>query len=293
MARHYRPRRSMLYVPGSVPRYLEKARGLKVDALILDLEDPVLPDHKEEARRNVAQALRQGGFGYREIVVRVNALSTPWGRDDLAAVAQAGPHAILFPKIESRQDVLDALAALDEVGAPQMPVMVLIETPLGVLHAEEIAAASERIACLVMGTSDLTNELHARITQERIPMLHALSHCLLAARAHGTAIVDGVHLDLMDMPSFEYACRLARDLGFDGKTLIHPFQIPYANDAFSPRPASLEMARLIIAALAEANAAGRNVAVVDGRLVESLHVEAAKRTLMIHEMIEQMEGEEP
>jgi citrate lyase subunit beta/citryl-CoA lyase len=282
----------MLYVPGSVPRFLEKARTLQVDSLILDLEDPVLPEHKTEARRNTVEAIRQGGFGYREIVVRVNALATPWGRDDLAAVAGIGADAILFPKIESREDVLAALTALDAAGAPDLAIMVLIETPFGVLRAEEIAGASKRIVCMVMGTSDLTNELHARITPDRLPMLHSLSRCLLAARAHGISIVDGIHLDLNDMHSFEYACRLARDLGFDGKSLIHPFQIPYANDAFTPRPASLEAAKRIIAALTEANAAGMGVAVVDGRLVENLHAEAAKRTLMIHEMIEKMEAEE-
>lgn len=288
----YRPRRSMLYVPASVPRFLAKACSLQVDSLIIDLEDPVLPEHKAEARRNAVAAIRGCGFGYREIVVRVNALATPWGRDDLAAVAGIGADAILFPKIESREDVLAALAALDAAGAPEMAIMVLIETPFGVLRAEEIAGASERIVCMVMGTSDLTNELHARISPDRLPMLHSLSRCLLAARAHGISIVDGIHLDLNDMHSFEYACRLARDLGFDGKSLIHPFQIPYANDAFAPRPASLESAKRIIAALTEANAAGMGVAVVDGRLVENLHAEAARRTLMIHEMIEKMEAEE-
>jgi len=288
----YRPRRSMLYVPGSVPRFLEKARTLPVDSLILDLEDPVLPEHKGAARQNVVAAIRRGGFGQREIVVRVNALATPWGQDDLAALAGCGADAILFPKIESRQDVLAALAALDAAGAPQLPIMVLIETPFGVLRAEEIAGASPRIACIVMGTSDLTNELHARITQERLPLLHSLSHCLLAARAHGISLVDGIHLDLNDMHSFEYACRLARDLGCDGKSLIHPFQIPYANDAFTPRPASLESAKRIIAALTEANAAGMGVAVVDGRLVENLHAAAARRTLMIQKMIENRQAEE-
>lgn len=288
----YRPRRSMLYVPGSVPRFLEKARSLPVDSLILDLEDPVLPEHKPEARRNVVAAIRRGGYGRREIVVRVNALATPWGRDDLAALAGSGADAILFPKIESRQDVLAALAALDAAGAPQLPIMVLIETPFGVLRVEEIAGASPRIACIVMGTSDLTNELHARITQERLPLLHSLSQCLLAARAHGISLVDGIHLDLNDMHSFEYACRLARDLGCDGKSLIHPFQIPYANDAFTPRPASLESAKRIIAALTEANAAGMGVAVVDGRLVENLHAAAARRTLIIQEMIENRQAEE-
>lgn len=292
MRNNYRPRRSMLYVPGSVPRFLENARTLKVDSLIFDLEDPVLPDHKEEARAHVVAALRSGGYGYREKVVRINALATAWGRADLSAVAKAGADAILFPKIENRHDVLYALAALDAAGATDLPIMVLIETPAGVMHVDEIAGASPRIACLVMGTSDLTNELHARITPECLPMLYSISQCLMAARAHGVSIVDGVHLDLNDMHAFEYACRLARDLGCDGKTLIHPLQISYANDAFTPRPSSLGIAKRMIAALAEANEAGRGVAVVDGRLVESLHVTAAKRTLMIQELIEKMEAED-
>ncbi len=290
MGPHYRPRRSMLYVPACVPRFLEKARGLQTDSVILDLEDSVLPERKDEARRSILQALEQGDYGCREVVVRVNGLDTPWGGEDLDAVAQSGIVAILFPKILGRRDVARALSALDTAGGAHLPIMVLIETPAGVLRAEEIAGASERIACLVMGTSDLTNELHARITPERLPVLTSLSHCLLAARAHDLSIIDGIHLDLKDMESFEYACRLARDLGLDGKSLIHPGQIPYANDAFSPRPDSVARARRIIDALGEANRAGSGVAVVDGRLVENLHMEAAKRTLMIHDMIQQCWG---
>lgn len=290
MRPHYRPRRSMLYVPACVPRFLDKGRELQCDSLIFDLEDSVLPERKAEARRNIRDAVEAGDYGCRELVVRVNALDTPWGREDLAAVADSGIDAVLFPKIENRQDVLDALAALDAAGGSHLPVMILMETPLSILRAEEIAGASDRIACLLMGTSDLTNELHARITQDRVALLHSLSQCLLAARAHDLAIIDGIHLDLKDMESFEYACRMARDLGFDGKSLIHPFQIPYANDAFTPRPASVQMATRVIDALAEANRAGSGVAVVDGRLIESLHVEAAKRTLMIHDMIQQCWG---
>lgn len=284
----YRPRRSVLYVPACVPRFLVKGRSLKVDTLIVDLEESVLVARKTEARRNAVAALNEGGYGQREIVVRINRHDSAWGLDDLTAIAPLRPHAVLFPRINNRQDVHDALRALDAAGGAHLPIMVMLETPLAILHAEEIAAASERLICLVMGTSDLTNELHARITPDRLPLLHSLSHCLLAARAHGLAIVDGVQLDLRDMTGFEYACRLARDLGFDGKTLIHPNQIAYANDAFSPRPPSIEHARQIIAAFAEANAAGRGVTVVDGRLVETLHVEAARRTLMIHAMIESM-----
>lgn len=285
---HYRPRRSMLHLPGSTPRYLEKARDLPVDSLIFDLEDPVLPVMKEEARRNVAEAIRQGGYGRRERVVRINGLDTPWGADDLKAAAGSGVDAILFPEIESRADVLTALKALDAAGGAHLPIMVQVETPLGVLHAEEIAGASERIACMVMGTTDLVNALHAQVTLERLPLLYSLSHCLLAARAHGISIIDGIHSELKDMHAFETACRLGCELGFDGKALIHPYQISFANDAFTPKKASLDHARRIIAAMAEANAVGCGVAVVNGRLVESLHVESAKRLLAVDEMIEKL-----
>lgn len=287
MRPHYRPRRSLLYVPCCVPRFLDKGRRLAVDTLIFDLEDSVLPERKSEARDNLTAALEQGQFGCRERVVRINKLDSVWGQDDLSAVCRTDIDAVQLPRVESRADVEAALRAMDAAGGAHLPVMVQIESPLGVLRAEEIAGASERIACVVMGTSDLTNEMHARITLERLPMLHSLSHCLLAARAHDVAIVDGIHLDLKDMKSFEYACRMARDLGFDGKSLIHPDQIAYANDAFTPRPDSVARARRIIDALAEANRAGSGVAVIDGRLVEAMHMEAAKRTLMIHDMIQQ------
>jgi citrate lyase subunit beta / citryl-CoA lyase len=284
-AHPYRPRRSVLYVPACVPRFLAKGRELPVDTLIFDLEESVLVARKLEARRNAAAALQEGGYGQREVVVRVNRHDSPWGLDDLTAIAPLSPDAILFPRLQSRQDVLDALHALDLAGGAHLPIMVMLETPLAVLRAEEIAGASTRIRGLVMGTSDLTNELHARITPDRLPVLYSLSHCLLAARAYGLAIVDGVHLDMQDMTGFEYSCRMSRDLGFDGKTVIHPDQIAYANDAFTPRPASIERARKIIAAWEAANAEGYGVTVVDGRLVETLHVEAARRTLLIHEMI--------
>lgn len=286
MASNFRPRRSMLYIPGNIPRYLEKARELPVDALILDLEDSVLPDLKETARNNIVAAVNEGGYGKREVVVRVNSLKSPWGRGDIEALAKSPVDAILLPRMESRQDVLDCLAVLDAAGGADKPVMVRIESPLGVLHAEEICSASPRIVCVVIGTSDLTNELHARVMQERLPMLHSLSHCLLAARAFGLAVVDGIHTELKDMHAFEYACRLARDLGFDGKSLIHPYQIPYANDAFTPKQAHVDHARRIIAAYADANTAGRGVVMVDGRMVENVHVDEANRTLALYEMIQ-------
>ncbi|MGZ5573164.1 MAG: HpcH/HpaI aldolase/citrate lyase family protein, partial [Usitatibacter sp.] len=233
---YYRPRRSMLYVPGCSMRYLNKARTLRVDSVILDLGDPILVELKEESRRNVVEAVLAGGFGRREVVVRVNDLESPWGRGDVEAVAGIGADAVLFPNVESKADVLEGLSLLDGAGGKHLPIMVMIESPIGVLRAEEIASASERIACIVMATGDLLNQLHGRRTPDRIALVHSLSRVLLAGRAYDRAVVDGISTDLKDMQSFEYACRLARDLGFDGKSLVHPFQLPYCNDAFTPKP---------------------------------------------------------
>src|SRR5260221_10728586 len=226
---YYRPRRSMLYVPGCNARYLHKARSLRVDSVILDLGDPILVDKKVESRRLVSEAVLAGGYGRREVVVRVNDLDSPWGRDDVKAVANVGADAVLFPNVESKKDVVEALALLDEAGGKHLPIMLMIESPLGVLRAEEIAAASDRIACIVLATSDLLNQLHGRRTPDPIALLHSLSHVLLAGRAYDRAVVDGISTDLKDMQSFELACRLGRDLGFDGKSLVHPFQLPYCN----------------------------------------------------------------
>ena len=234
---YYRPRRSMLYVPGCSMRYLNKARTLRVDSVILDLGDPILVDKKVESRRNVAEAVLAGGYGRREVVVRVNDLDSPWGRDDVKAVANIGADAVLFPNIESKADVLEAQALLDAAGGGKhLPIMLMIESPIAVLRAEEIAGASDRIACIVIATSDLLNQLHGRRTPDRIALIHSLSHVLLAGRAYDRAVVDGISTDLKDMQSFEFACRLGRDLGFDGKSLVHPFQLPYCNDAFTPSP---------------------------------------------------------
>jgi citrate lyase subunit beta / citryl-CoA lyase len=287
---YYRPRRSMLYVPGCNPRYLNKARTLRVDSVILDLGDPILVEKKVESRRCVLEALLAGGYGRREVVVRVNDLDSPWGRDDVKAVAGAGADAMLFPNIESRADVEEALALLDASGASHLPVMLMIESPIGVLRAEEIAAASDRIACIVMATSDLLNQLHGRRTPDRVAVVHSLSHVLLAGRAHDRSVVDGISTDLKDMQSFEYGCRLARDLGFDGKSLVHPFQLPYCNDAFTPKPHDLAAANEVIEALEQAHRDGRGTVVVNGRLVEGHHVKAARRLLALADMIEKLEA---
>jgi citrate lyase subunit beta / citryl-CoA lyase len=287
---YYRPRRSMLYVPGCSARYLNKARTLKVDSVILDLGDPILVELKEQSRRYVVEALLAGGYGRREVVVRVNDLDSPWGAEDVKAVASIGADAILFPNVESREDVTEALEHLDAAGGGHLPIMLMIESPLAVLRVEEIASASERIACLVVATEDLLNQLHGRRTPDRVALVHSLSRVLLAGRAHDRGVIDGISTDLKDMQSFEHACRLARDLGFDGKSLVHPFQLPYCNDAFTPKPHDLAAANEVIEALDRAHQEGRGTVVVNGRLVESHHVKAARRLLALADMIEKLEA---
>jgi citrate lyase subunit beta / citryl-CoA lyase len=237
----FRPRRSLLFMPGSNPRALEKARSLPADGLIIDLEDAVAAEAKEEARAIVAAALAAGGYGGREIVLRVNPLDTPWGHADLAAAATLPIDAVLLPKVESAERVRVSMSLLDALGAPErLDVWCMIETPLGILEAAQIAAASPRLTVLVLGTSDLTKDLHAVATRDRLPLITALGLTMLAARAHGLAILDGVHLDLSDEEGFALVCRQGRELGFDGKTLIHPAQIGPANAAFAPSAAEIE-----------------------------------------------------
>ena len=293
MAARLRPRRSVLYMPGSNARALEKAKQLPADGLILDLEDAVAPDAKDAARTQVCAAVAAGGYGRREVVIRVNALATPWGQADLAAVAGAGAgaDAVLLPKVESADAVRQALAVLDAAGAPAgLPLWCMMETPRAMLDAAAIAGASPRLAALVMGTSDLAKELHAAHTPLRLPLLTALGLCLLAARANGLAILDGVALDLEDADGFAAACRQGRELGFDGKTLIHPRQIEPANQAFAPAAAEVAQARRIIAAHRAAAREGKGVAVVDGRLIEALHVAEAERQVALADAIEQQGG---
>ena len=250
---------------------MEKARSLKADALIFDLEDAVAPDAKESARARAVAAVRAGGYGSRELVVRVNGLATPWGRADLAAVATAGAAAVLLPKVEAPQTIDDALGILDAHGAPPgLRLWCMLETPRGVLAAAGIASAHPRVDALVMGTSDLTKDLRARHTRDRLPLVTSLELCVLAARAAGVTALDGVHLDLDDDAGFEAACRQAAELGFDGKTLIHPKQIEGANETFAPSPADLGWAERVVAAHAEAVARGEGVVLLDGRLIENL-----------------------
>jgi len=286
-----RPRRSVLYVPGSNPRALEKARTLPADALILDIEDAVAPDAKETARRQIADAVAAGGYGKREILVRVNGLDTEWGHDDVAAIAGSGADAVLLPKVEGAEAVRELEGYLVACGAPtEMAVWCMIETPLGVLHAEEVAWSSQRLGGFVMGTSDLAKDLHCLHTPDRLPFVTSLSLCVLAARAHGLAILDGVHLDLSDDEGFAASCRQGLEFGFDGKTLIHPKTIETANTVFAPAADELDWSERIIAAHAEAENEGRGVVVVDGRLVENLHVESARRLLRLAAMIGELES---
>lgn len=289
MATIARPRRSVLYMPGSNPRALDKARTLAADGLIFDLEDAVAPDAKEQARRQVCEALEAGGYGRREILVRINGLGTPWGFADVAAAAAAGGDAVLIPKVESADAVHQVEQIMLANGAPEsMAIWCMMETPRGILRAEEIASASPRVAGFVMGTSDLAKELHCAHTRERLPMITSLGLCLLAARAHGLAIVDGVHLDLSDDEGFEFSCHQGLELGFDGKTLIHPKTIDTANRVFAPSEKEVAWSRRIIAAHAEATAAGKGLLVVEGKLIENLHVESAKRLVASAEQIDAM-----
>lgn len=281
-----RPRRSVLYMPGSNARAMEKARTLDADALILDLEDAVSPDQKPLARDQVCAALRAGGFGRREVIVRVNSLDTAWGQDDLEAMAQQPPDAVLLPKISEVEDVTRALEVLNHAGAPEeLPIWIMAETPLGILNIQDICRASSRLEVLVMGTSDLARDLRVRHTADRVGLLAALSRCMLAARAYGLEILDGVYLDLHNAEGFRDACFQGRDLGFDGKTCIHPTQLQVANEVFSPTRLDVEHAREVIAAWQQAQSEGRGVVVVNGKLVESLHVEDAERVLRLHEAI--------
>jgi citrate lyase subunit beta/citryl-CoA lyase len=281
------PRRSILFMPGSNARAMEKAATLPSDGVVFDLEDAVASDAKERARAQVIDAVRARDYGHRELVVRVNGPGTPWGGADLAAVATTRVSAVLLPKVESREALGHALGILDAHRAPPtLALWCMLETPRGILNAAAIATASPRVGALVMGTSDLTKDLRARPRRDRLPLLTSLELCVLAARAAGVAALDGVHLDLDDDTGFEAACRQAADLGFDGKTLIHPKQIAKANEIFAPSREDITWAQRVIAAHAEAAAHGQGVVLVDGRLIENLHVEDARHVVALADAID-------
>lgn len=287
-----RPRRSMLYMPGSNARALDKGRTLACDALIMDLEDAVAPDAKEQARAQIVETLAQGGYGQREIIVRTNGLDTPWGYEDIYVAATSGADAILLPKVEGASTIHHVERIMEAAGAPDsMTIWCMMETPLGILNAQDIGSASPRVGGFVMGTSDLAKDLHASHTRERVPMQASLSHCLLVARAYNLAIVDGVHLDLDDDEGFASSCQQGLEMGFDGKTLIHPKTIAKANEVFGPGRDDVAWSKKIIAAFEEAQSEGKGVVVVEGKLVENLHVAEAKRVVALSDMIEQLESD--
>ena len=268
-----RPYRSVLYIPASKERALEKVQSLATDAIIFDLEDAVAADEKPAARDLIVEALAQKDYGNRAKIVRINALDTEWGRADIAALASAQIDALLIPKVNAAADV-QAVADL----MPDVPLWAMMETPLGVLNAAEIAS-HPRLQGMVMGTNDLAKDLNSRTRPDRLPMIAALGQCLLAARAHGIVIVDGVYNAFKDDEGLRAECEQGRDMGFDGKTLIHPAQLDIANTTFAPTEAEIDLASRQIAAFEAAEIAGQGVAVVDGRIVENLHVETARATL--------------
>jgi citrate lyase subunit beta/citryl-CoA lyase len=284
------PRRSALYMPGANERALEKAKTLPADALILDLEDAVAPDAKPAARERVCAAAGSGEYGLREVTIRVNGLDTGWHADDLRAAAEAGPAAVVVPKIGSAADVQAVEKALEAHGAPDhTTIWAMVETPAAMLRAQEIASSSERLTVLVMGTNDLAKELHAEHVPGRAPLLTGLGLALLAARAEGKVILDGVYNDVQDLAGFEAECVQGRQLGFDGKTLIHPSQVEPCNRVFAPTEAQVEESRAILDAWREALAEGRGVATVNGRMIENLHVQNAERIIAVAEAIAQLQ----
>jgi citrate lyase subunit beta/citryl-CoA lyase len=293
---HIRPRRSVLYMPGSNTRALEKAKSIPADALILDLEDAVAPEAKEAARGQVCAAVKAGGYGRRELVIRINALTTPWGHADLAAAAAVAPHAILLPKPSNGADIVRASEAMANAGAPETTQLwAMIETPLAILNVGDIASASQgmgaRLTCFVLGTNDLVKETRASLETSRRPALYWLSSAITAARAYGLDVLDGVYNDFRDVEGFRRECLHARALGFDGKTLIHPDQVAAANEIFAPAESEVSFARKIIAAFDRPENAGKGVITVEGRMVELLHAEMARRTVAIADAIKAMSGE--
>jgi citrate lyase subunit beta/citryl-CoA lyase len=288
-----RPRRSALYMPGSNARALEKAKQLPADAIILDLEDSVAPDIKLAARDQVVKAVKAGGYGSRELVVRINTLDTAWGLDDIAAAAAAGPDAVLLPKVESAADIERATDALRRAGAPgKMQLWAMLETPMAVIKAPEIAAtakhAGARLSCFIIGLNDLFKETRAEVTADRQAAIYWLSACITAARAYGVDILDSVYNNFRDAEGYRRECLQGRQLGFDGKSLIHPDQIATANEVFSPGADEVAAARKIVAAFELPENKSKGVINLDGRMVELLHAEMAKRTVAIADAIAAM-----
>jgi citrate lyase subunit beta/citryl-CoA lyase len=279
MSDDLRPRRSVLYMPAANDRALEKAQSIPADAIIFDLEDAVAPDSKPEARAKAVTAVQSGLYGNRELTIRCNGLDTQWGSDDVAAAGAAAPAAVVIPKVDTVGYVDEVSALLDAAGAPaNVRIWPMIETPTAMFNVREIAGHT-RVAVLVMGTNDLAKELRSPLIPGRHPLVPHLAHALLAARAAGKVILDGVYNDVKNPDGFEAECRQAMEMGFDGKTLIHPTQVGPANEMWAPSVDDIEHAERVIAAFDEAVADGRGVATVDGRMIENLHVDNARRVL--------------
>jgi citrate lyase subunit beta/citryl-CoA lyase len=281
----------MLYMPASNARALEKAKTIAADGLIFDLEDAVTPDAKPTARLSAVAAVTSKAYGRREVMIRANALDTSFCRDDLMAIATSGADGVVLPKVNDAGDVRQAAELLSSAGAPAtLAIWAMMETPRGIMNVREIAQASPRLAGLCVGTADLAKDLHCAHPADRAPMLMALQTCIMAARAHGLFVLDGVHVDLDDDKGYEAACRQGRALGFDGKTLIHPKQVAVANAVFAPGEDEIVQAKRIVAAHQEAATLGRGVTLLDGRLIEVLHVAEAKRLLAFADEIAALEA---
>ena len=281
----YRPRRSVLYMPAANERALEKAKDIQADALIFDLEDAVAPDSKEVAREQACAAAASSEYGNRELTIRCNGLDTPWGKDDVLAAAAAGPAAVVIPKVDGSSYLDEISELLNQGGAPSSTqIWAMVETPIGILHVEEIAR-HERMSVMVLGTNDMAKELRASITADRQALLPYLAMCLLSARAAGVAILDGVYNDIKDESGFKDVCVQGAEMGFDGKTLIHPNQVAPTNEIFSPSLDELDFYRRIIEEFEAAEKDGRGVLTVDGKMIENLHVDEARRALAVADAI--------
>ncbi len=285
----YRPRRTMLYVPTHVQKFINKARQTEADSIIFDLQESVPPEYKKEARETLKNAFKLSSeFGHSERVVRINSIDSLWGKEDLELVSNLDIDAVLLPRVESPAELLNAIQAIDKRRSDKVSIMINIESPLGVLNAQEICSSSERVVAVIIGTTDLSNELKITQTHDRAGLLTSLSMVVLAARAYKKYVIDGPHFDLKNVEACEYSCRQARDLGFDGKTVVHPIQLDYTNDAFTPKLKDIERAKDIIAAIDKANIEGRNVAVIDNRLIEPSLKEWAERVISLYNRVKDL-----
>lgn len=286
---NYRPRRTMLYVPTHIERFMKKARNLAADSIIFDLQESVPPHYKGVARDLLRKELFEStDYQYSELVVRINPLQSQWGHDDLKAIADLDIDAVLLPRVESASQLLSAIDEIDKLRKDSISIMVNIESPLGVLNAKEICAATERLDAVIMGTTDLSNELKITQTKDRAGLLTSLSLVMLAGRAYKRCVIDGPHFDLKNVEACEFSCRQARDLGFDGKAVVHPVQLDYTNDAFTPKQADINRAMNIIEAIDKANKQGLSAAVLDDRLIEPSLKEWAERVLSLYNTVKEL-----